>query len=177
MGIETDEKQKKDKKERLQNVAIAVLSVIFSCVLVYSLFFENIKVVQSSMSPTIESGQVVVIRKTKDVSRGDIVVFFDKNVDENMIIKRVAAVGGDRIKIDENGVLTIKYTDESGEEKTITSVEDYIKDGENIVLEETYIDNGYIYLLGDNRLISYDSSEFGEVLQKNVVGKVVLILK
>ena len=180
MGInDFEEKSIKKKKHvgRSLDVVIICLSIILIAVVVFSVFFDFVKVLQSSMSPTIESGSYVVVKKTTEINRGDVVIFKDADIDDKLLIKRVIAVGGDSIKIDENGVLTIKYTDENGEEKTIISSEDYIKNGENIFLEETYINYGYVYLLGDNRLVSYDSSEFGEVKKNKIVGKVVWILK
>ncbi len=163
------------KKERLLNIAIAVLSALLVLVVVYSLFFDTVRVLQTSMLPTIESGSYVFIRKTHDVKRGDIVVFKDDSIEKNMLIKRVVAIGGDTISIAEDGILRIKYIDEKGEEALIEYDEPYIKDGENIIIPETYIPIGYVYLLGDNRIVSLDSSEFGAVLQNKIIGKMLFV--
>lgn len=162
-----------NKKERLLNIAIAVLSALLILSLVYSLFFDTVRVLQTSMMPTINSGEYVFIRKTKDVERGDVVVFKDSDIDDNMLIKRVVAVGGDTVSIGEDGVLRIKYIDAEGNEKYMEEIEPYIKDNANIVIEETYVPYGYVFLLGDNRIISFDSSEFGSVLQNKIVGKML----
>lgn len=164
---------KNSKKERFLNAVIAVLSTLLVLAIVYSLFFDTVRVIQTSMLPTIESGDIVVIRKTKNVERGDIVVFKDVEVDDNMLIKRVVAIGGDTVSIGEDGVLRVSYKSDNGEEVIIETDEPYIKDGANIFLEETFIPDGFVYLLGDNRLLSLDSSEFGAVRQNKIIGKML----
>lgn len=170
---DSENNTKNIKKERFLNALIAILSALLVLAIVYSLFFDTVRVLQTSMLPTIESGDTVVIRKTMNVERGDIVVFKDTDIDENLLIKRVVAVGGDTISIGEDGVLRVSYRSDSGEVVIIETVEPYIKDGANIFLEETFVPDGFVYLLGDNRLVSLDSSEFGAVRQNKIIGKML----
>lgn len=57
----------------------------------------------------------------------------------------------------------------------ITSLEDYNFNGQ--IVKVFNVPENQLFLLGDNRATSIDSSEYGAVPEKNVIGKVVLITK
>lgn len=73
---------------------ITIMNRKYANVLGYSLF----EVLTGSMSPTINIGDDVLIRITKDIQNGDIVVF-DNKQNDNFIIHRV-------VQINENNVIT-----------------------------------------------------------------------
>lgn len=165
----------KRSNDRLLNLIIVVLSILTILVIVFFSFFQNVLVIKTSMRPTISDGQTVTIFKTKDVNRGDIIVFKDKLVYHEILIKRVIGVENDIISIGEDGILHITFQDENNHTNYKAIREDYILEGENIIIDEFTVPAGCLYVLGDNRLISHDSSEFGAINKSSIIGKVIRI--
>lgn len=112
--------------------------------------YVAIRVVGNSMSPTYTSGEVVLIRRTRRVRVGDVVVVEPPYVEEHgpppagrrRFIKRVAAVGGDACP----EVLT----------------------GYGIT-----VPTGTIVILGDSPVRGYDSRSIGFLPIKRVIGVAV----
>ncbi len=75
-------------------IQITIMKKKYANVIGYSLF----EVLTGSMTPTINIGDDVLIKITKDIQKGDIVVF-DNQENDNFIIHRV-------IQINENEIIT-----------------------------------------------------------------------
>lgn len=152
----------------MDSVKGAVL-VVF---LIFALVFKAVGVDGDSMYPTLRDGDWVAVSGiTASVDRGDIVVItqpWERNVP---IIKRVIAVGGDTVFID------------------FDSNEVYVN---GVLLEEKYIaeptwlsydvdfpltvDEGKLFVMGDNRNVSLDSrsSKIGLIDERYVLGKALV---
>ncbi|MBR2323935.1 MAG: signal peptidase I, partial [Clostridia bacterium] len=63
------------KKLSTLDVCLVILSVLAIFCVIFSLFFMTVKVKQSSMLPTLSDGDILLALKTKNVDRGDIVVY------------------------------------------------------------------------------------------------------
>ena len=162
------------KKLSTLDVCLVILSVLAIFCVIFSLFFMTVKVKQSSMLPSLSDGDILLALKTKNVDRGDIVVYRGEETDGELIIKRVIALEGDTFEIDEEGVIRITYTDEDGNKVNKAIKETYVNNGESTVITKTTVKQGEVYLLGDNRAVSYDSRTFGAVSIKGIVGKIIL---
>lgn len=121
------------------------------------------------------SGDYVYVNKNAKPKYGDIVVVFKKqlNSGEKTIIKRVIGLGGDYVRLI-SGQLQIKY---KGTDEFTDVREDYVspdnntpalakntfpRDRNNNLIEEGYfVEEGYMFLLGDNRDASSDSRANG----------------
>ena len=141
------------------------------CLVLLGLRFvaEPMRVSSDSMKPTYSTGDEILVQKigahAREPARGDIVVVHSP-VSGDLVIKRVAALGGQTVGI-ANGVLRV-----DGQ----AVPEPYLDRAD---LGGTYfgpmtVPAGTVFLLGDQRLGSVDSRSFGPVPVDSIVGRVVL---
>ncbi|MCI9449504.1 MAG: signal peptidase I [Clostridiales bacterium] len=111
-----------------------------------------------SMADTIDKGTIIVASrlayKNKTPQRGDIVIFTHDELDAKYIVKRVIALPGESIRIEE-GRVYINGSDSPLEES-------YVNEFSDDFFEETTVPDGSYFVLGDNRCHSYDSREWSE---------------
>ena len=175
-----DSLYKRERRSPL-NICLNVIIVLFCAILVLELSFNvlytGIYVIDESMTPTIigapasnrAGGEFIYIDKYAKPTYGDIVVVYRETPDgtKGNIIKRVVAFGGDTVKLD-GGKLTV-----NGESVN----EYYLNDAYNSpeyeynTLEYT-VEEGCMFLLGDNRNVSNDSRQNGGYPVENLVGVV-----
>lgn len=170
-------------------IVIAVLCVIIFAWVLFSFRFVGIYVVGSSMEPTlsgaeksyIAGGDYLYADSMAVPDYGDIVVVLKPNAKE-YIIKRVIAIGGDAVYM-EQGTVYISY----GNSGTFTALkEDYVLEENNdpFLPQNTYrsksdpliVPKGSMFLLGDNRgnrhAYSLDSRTYGPFTYDEMVGVV-----
>lgn len=138
--------------------AVTIVSIIF-----ITHFIIDLSVVDgSSMNPTIKDGEVIAVLKVGSVQRGDIVTLSLE--DENHLIKRIVAVPGDHLKI-ENGELYI-----NGVISNDFSSPSHYKKWNGL---EVRLNEDEYYVMGDNRDYSLDSRAYGVMNIDDITGKVV----
>ena len=160
------------------NVIIAVFIIILFGEFIFNSVYTNIYVKGKSMMPTLngaeaigessvqEGGDYVFVNTRVEPGYFDIVVVktTDASGSSYDIIKRVIALGGDTVKID-RGQLWIKY---NGESEYTKIIEPYVLDEFNDPLMainnfgEHVVEDGCMFLLGDNRNVSEDSRRRGD---------------
>lgn len=171
-------------------VITSVIAIILVLLALVTRFFiiTNFITDGSSMEPTYSDSQRVWVFKTKNISRGDVIVI--KDAEENKyLIKRVIAFEGDCLRIKQNPDgrwrIQIKYKGTSdwidenyeGVDLPSFSVDDLALWADNIV-QEYYANGEYVvkegvFLMGDNRLVSLDSRVRGEFPLALIQGKVI----
>jgi len=121
-----------------------------------------------SMEPTLVEGDNLLVEKLSFrfgwLKRGDIIVFKSPEEDRQLI-KRLIAVEGDKVEIVDGKVYV------NGELSLIGLPEEpATPSGEysNLTLEK-----GYVYVLGDNRQYSHDSTEFGPIKADWITGRAI----
>lgn len=146
-------------------LAAGVLVVLFLAGL---LPWGIVRVGQDSMSPALDDGDQVLVEHTSaGLRRGDIVVLTAPD-GSGSLLKRVVAVGGDRVGIDDATlVVNGAAVDEPDVDRTRI-------DGE--YFGPVLVPPGSVWVLGDNRGDSVDSRSFGPVLVDSVVGRVTVRL-
>jgi signal peptidase I len=158
--------------------------------------FESFKVPTESMAPSIFPESIIMTdTHPQRFQKGDIVAF---NVPEGYIgLSRIMAIGGDSIGV-ENGLVSYgKSVQEellgqtsfnangglqfgelvllpNNRQITISRFNPYkISDGVSTPLQ--FIPQGAVFLVSDNRFMSYDSRRFGSISLDDIVGKVRFI--
>ena len=117
-----------------------------------------------SMEPTIRPGDRMVLIKTGILKRSDIIIFKDPENTEAYLVKRLIGLPGDTVEV-ANGRL---YRNEN------TVSEPYLKD--NYIIYKyglAQVPPGNLFVLGDNRNNSDDSTVWGFLPAENMRGKVI----
>jgi signal peptidase I len=127
----------------------------------------------ASMEPNFHDNEYLIINEITyrfaEPERGDVVVFKYPRDPKQYFIKRVVAMPGESIKI-ENGLVYLKLVGAADYQLLDESayLDGYVKTYPN--LEVTVGENEY-FVMGDNRSASLDSRIFGAVGRDFVVGK------
>ena len=155
-------------KEILSWIFGIVAAVFIAGVTVW-FFGMTTNVVGISMEPTLENGQKILVNRfiytLSSPKRGDVVVFLPNgNENAHYYVKRVVAVPGDKIKI-ENYTLFV-----NDEESTL--VTEKILDG-GIAENEFTLKMGEYFCIGDNPNNSEDSrsANIGPVKLDDIIGE------
>lgn len=121
-------------------------------------FYE---VISASMEPTLDIGDRIITVKPENLKRKDIVVIKDKEKGD-ILTKRIIGLPGEKIVIKKGNVYINKQK----------ISEPYIKEKPIYTLSKKIPENHY-FLLGDNRNNSDDSSIWGPIPEKMIIGKVI----
>ena len=153
----------------LRSTVYALITVAAIAVLVATLALPVLQIYGSSMTPSLEDGEIVVSIKTADFEKKDIVAFYCNN---KILVKRVIATAGEWVELDKEGNLYV-----NGE----LIDEPYIKEkalGECDIEMPYQVPEGRVFVMGDHREVSIDSrsSVVGCVAEEQVVGKLVFRL-
>ncbi|MDR0918441.1 MAG: signal peptidase I [Oscillospiraceae bacterium] len=126
---------------------LIIFSVLLICIALLW-FFQNFRFIivnGNSMSPSLNDGEIILTKKkTNTVNIDNIIIF---KINNELFIKRIIAVSGDRVVVDES--LGIVYV--NGIEKIHYSA---IPAGEK---KEIIIPNNKFFVVGDNYNDSIDS--------------------
>jgi signal peptidase I len=147
---------------------IVVLALV---VMIFVFLYQPVRVEGTSMLPHLEDNDRLFINKFvyhfAAIQRGDVVVFHYPRDPEKSYIKRVIALPGDRLRIDQGEVIVNgKPIDEPYVPEEYRDVKSM---AEMTVPAESY------FMMGDHRSISSDSREFGPVERDLIYGKAVFV--
>ncbi|HZA24797.1 MAG TPA: signal peptidase I [Dehalococcoidia bacterium] len=175
-------------REFLEAVVLAL--VVF---LVIQTSIQNFKVEGSSMHPTLEGGQYLLVNKlvyfridkerlsriipfwkVDDTEqsfavhpplRGEVIVFHFPRDPSRDFVKRVIGLPGDRVRI-HNGTVYVNG---------LALNESYLTSQDTSNMDQVFLREGEYFVLGDNRRGSNDSRNWGPVPEENILGKVWII--
>lgn len=160
------ERYKHRYRKTLWSTVYALITVAAVAVLVATLWMPVLQIYGSSMSPTLEEGDIVISIKASDLQQGDVVGFYYGN---KLLVKRNIAGTGSWVDMDESGVI---YVDGVALEEPYV---DALSVG-NADIEFPYqIPEEKYFLVGDHRSVSVDSrhSVVGSISKEYIVGKIV----
>jgi signal peptidase I len=148
-------------RDILISLAVSAFFIIF--------LYQPVKVEGTSMMPTLEDQERVFINKfvyrLEPIERGDVIVFRYPRDTSKSYIKRVIAVAGDRVKI-EDGLVYVNDR-QLAEIYVPQMYEDVRSYPETVVPPHAY------FVMGDHRNLSNDSRDFGPVDERYIYGKAV----
>lgn len=164
------EKHHRFLREIVETVVLTVL--IF---LIINLAVQNYDVDGMSMEPNLHNQERIMVDKWSYLfhspSRGDVIVFVAPPIPSEDFVKRIIAVPGDVVSIN-NGVPTVDG---------VTLKESYLDphrlgaSPSDKPIKNLVIPPGYYFVMGDNRIDSYDSRSWGLVPRKNIIGQAALV--
>lgn len=150
----------------LRSTIYTLISVAAIAILVATLWLPVLQIYGTSMTPTLQNGEIIFSVKTADFEAGDVVAFYFNN---KILVKRVIGLAGDWIDIDKDGIVSV-----NGEEIDEPYLTERALGDCNITLPYQ-VPEGRIFVMGDHRSTSVDSrnSAVGCIAQEQVVGKIV----
>ena len=150
----------------LRSTVYTMIVVAAFAVLVATLWMPVLQIYGSSMTPTLDEGQIVISIKSKDFKQGDLVAFYIGN---KILVKRVIAGPADMVSISEDGTVRVNSVDLDEPYVTEKALGECDLEFPYQVPESRY------FLMGDHRETSIDSrsSAVGCISGEQVVGKIV----
>lgn len=145
---------------------IPYIVVVIVVVLIRTFLFTPIVVNGTSMSPTLNGNEIMILNKLSikfhQPQRYQVVVLKENN---SYLIKRIIGLPKERIKC-VNGKIYI-----NGKQ-----LDDRFASGETKDFDEIKITKDMYYVLGDNRVVSKDSRSIGPVRKDELKGVTNLVL-
>ncbi|HEX3038433.1 MAG TPA: signal peptidase I [Oscillospiraceae bacterium] len=159
----------------------SIVTALIIVVVIFTFLFRIVTVSGSSMEPNLyDSYRLILTNFNYQPKQGDVVVISHTVGLSEPIIKRVIALPGQTVNIDNaTGRVSVdgKILDESAFiQNGITHVQG--TSGNPVLKFPQKVPAGHIFVLGDNRLVSEDSryTAVGMVDEKTIIGKAELIL-
>jgi len=176
------------KKSKFREYTEAIIIALLLALLIRTFVIQAFKIPSGSMLPTLTIGDHLLTNKFiygiripfvsgrflvfKEPQRGDIIVFEYAEDPKRDFIKRVVAVGGDKIEIKNKMVYV---NDKPINEPYVIHKDRGIEMGPRDNLNRRIVPEGKFFVMGDNRDQSHDSRFWGYVDFNSIKGKAFII--
>lgn len=159
-------KYKSRYRSVFKSTVYTLVVVAAIAVLVATIWLPVLQIYGSSMTPTLNEGDIVVSVKESDIKQGDLVAFYIGN---KILVKRCIALPGQTVDIDQSGNV---YVD------GVLLDEPYLSEKSlgDATLEFPYqVPENRYFCMGDHRSTSVDSrhTEIGCISEEQIVGRIV----
>lgn len=155
------------KKMKYLKEAMPYIIILMVVILIRTFIVTPIKVNGESMYDTLNGSEIMILWRTKDIQRYDIVVadLIENGRKTDTLIKRVYGLPGETISC-EDGIIYINDK----------KIEDSYAYGKTKDFKAITLGSDEYFLLGDNRGVSLDSRIFGPINKKHIDGKTDFII-
>ena len=159
------EQKKRQYRTTTRNTIFVMIVVAAIAILIATLWMPVLRIYGTSMTPTLEEGNIVISLKGTSFDRGDIIAFYYEN---KLLVKRCIAGPSDWVDMDQDGNVFV-----NGEMLD----EPYISEkayGDVTIKFPYQVPEGRYFVLGDHRATSADSrlTIIGCVAEEQIVGKI-----
>jgi len=171
---------------QIREWAIIVVVAVVIAVVVRAFLLQQFYISGPSMEPTMFQNNRVLVDKLsyrfREPRRGEIVVFDRATVSGDTIqhddlIKRVIGVPGDTVEIRQCVVLVNDSPiEEDYLDPFFVAQADPVDRCRTVDLAPTTVEPEHLFVLGDNRVESFDSRAFGTIRREIVVGRAMMII-
>ena len=150
----------------LRSTIYSLIVVAAVAVLVATIWLPVLRIYGSSMTPTLNEGEIVVTVKGGGIHTGDVTGLY---VGNRLLVKRIIAGPGQWVNITEDGTVIV-----DGEALDEPYIEDKALGDCNIELPYQ-VPDGRFFVMGDHRSTSVDSrhSTVGCIAEEDIVGRIV----
>jgi signal peptidase I len=154
----------------IRSTIYILITVAAASILVATLVFPIFRIYGSSMSPTLEEGDIVASLRTAKFEHGDLVAFYYNN---RLLVKRVIASGGEWVDIDQDGNV---YVNNQLLDEPYVADKTFDFDTQMNIEIPYQVPDGRIFVMGDHRSTSVDSrmKEIGCISDDLIAGKLIL---
>ena len=150
----------------LKRTIDALIVVAAVAAIIATLVFPVLQIAGTSMEPSLNDGDIVLLTKTDQLETGDLCAFYYSN---KILIKRVIATPGDYLWIENDGTVFVNGTELD---------EPYLQKkalGECDIEFPYHVPESAFFMMGDQRETSIDSrsSVIGCVSVDQTIGKIL----
>ena len=173
-ALEVDLLKRELKRERyrrrfrrlLRSTINALVVVAAVAALVATLVLPVLQIAGTSMEPSLNDSDIVLLVKTDKLSSGDLCAFYYSN---KILIKRIIAVPGDYIWLESDGTVFL-----NGNQLDEPYVEQKALGECDIEFPYQVPENSY-FMMGDHRETSIDSrsTAIGCISDSQIIGKII----
>ena len=143
---------------------IPYIIIIVVVVFIRTFIITPVKVNGTSMYPTLEGDEIMLLNKLGAIDRFDIVVL-KLDGEQNNLIKRIIGLPGETVEIKNN---EIYINDEL--------LDDPYGTGITYNIDPVTLGEDEYFILGDNRIVSLDSRVFGKIHRSEIKGTTNFII-
>lgn len=163
------EKYRERYLKTLKSTISTLVVVAAIAILTATLWLPVLQIYGNSMTPNLESGDMVVSVSAQKLRQGDVVAFYYNN---KVLVKRVIATEGQWVDIDSQGTVSV-----DGQKLEEPYLADNEKDlGDTNIQLPYQVPEGKFFVMGDHRSASIDSrnTAIGLIGNEQIVGRLVL---
>lgn len=160
------ERYKRRFRRLLRSTTNALIVVAAVAALIATLVLPVLQIAGTSMEPSLNDGDIVLLMKTDRLKTGDLRAFYYSN---KILIKRIIGTPGDYLWINPDGTVYLNGSELAEPYVTEKSL------GECDVEFPYQVPENHYFMMGDHRETSFDSRStvIGGIAEDQIIGKIL----